>query len=359
MSKYIIISALILSILLSGCLEKTTTINGDNYSKSVIQHVLDMSDKNITKYIDSVTVYDNEEQLNEKCKSIKSTRELNETYVDDYAGCADVIYNSDSDNSDIKSSNMYILSDNKLKDYCNSEASTISYLIGTIEYRKKYSSIIDGYYVNSFATEYANNHFKDKCSSDEYLNIISNYNILKSKYDTITNNQNTAIDKYNAAIDKYNAAINSYSIKWDYYLKDAATEITKIEKIEPQEIKPQVKTISNNCQIINGFNRCTATPLAHVTYTPRTIAVYNPRICNTYSGQYCGIIPEDRYNEYTRDYEILSNAYQEYSTVYDEYSSSYDGYSNAYDEYFNSYEENSNKLNESLRNYRYPFEVKT
>src|SRR5665648_302629 len=165
--KIILLALAIFVVLLSGCLG--TTINADKYSKNVIQHTLELSGDNITKYINSITVYDDEYELNTKCKLIEATRaSFNRTPSDQYVGCVELNYISDSENADLSSADMYILSDVKLKNFCNSEGDTVAYLIGTMEYNIKYNSkTIDGYVESLYAEEYANQRIKDKCESNE------------------------------------------------------------------------------------------------------------------------------------------------------------------------------------------------
>lgn len=271
-NNYIIISTLIFTILISGCLSgKTITINADNYSKSVIQHVLDISDKNITKYIDSVTVYEDQYLLNEKCRSIKqSNRRFNETnsanFVN-YVGCIEIKYNSESENANIDSADMFILSDNLLTDYCDTEGNTVAYFIGYIDYEKKYTSVVDGYYENLYAEEYANKIIKNKCDSEDYLN-------LENKLKTIYNNYNNSIEENEKT---YKLAKDKYDLKWEHYSS----------------------------------------------------------------------IPEDRYSEYKVDYSNYQNSYQKYSETID----------NLYQEYSENHNKISEEMNETVRNYRYPFEI--
>jgi len=328
----LIIAFSVLILLFGGCVEKTITINADNYSTNVVQNVLSMSDKNITKYINSITVYENEDELNKKCKSIPpDSRIYNHTFDAEfpkqYVGCTETMYESNEINANMESVNMFILSDNKLEEYCDSEGNTLFYLMGQVEYTKTYTSKVDGYNLNLYAEEYANKYIKNKCSSDEYLNLFNNYNIIE-------NNFNLSINKFTSAKDKYNSVIRKYNNKWNYYLVNTLEEIK-----EPEE-----KTYEKCSESIsdNGFP---------MIYCPTVTTTYLPaiRTCNTYSGQYCGI-PEDRYNEYVLDFN-------EYSKVYDDYSKSYDVYSNAYNESLIEYNENSNKINETLKNYRYPFET--
>jgi len=209
--KYMMILVLILSMLLSGCItEKTITINADDYSKSVIQHILDISDKNITKYIDSITVYEDQQSLNEKCKSIKLTnRTFNETYVDNYLGCGELEYVSESENSNTNSVDMFILSDNLLIDYCETEGNTVAYLIGYIDYSRKYNSPTDAYYINLYSNEYADKIIKNKCENDEVKSILSRLQLLQDKYN---NSVELNLLEYYLIEDEYN-------LKWNKYIR--------------------------------------------------------------------------------------------------------------------------------------------
>jgi len=311
MKKILII--LVVLMLFSGCIEKTITINADTYSTNIIQNVLSMSDKNITKYINSITVYENVDEINNKCKSIPiDSRIYNRTFDAEfpkqYVGCTETMYEFNEIDANMESVNMFILSDNKLKEYCDSEGNTLFYLMGQVEYTKTYTSKVDGYNLNLYAEEYANKYIKDKCKSDEYLNLFNNYNTIENKY-------KLANDELNVSKDKYNSVVRKYNNKWDFYIT------SRLDEIESEE-----------------------------TNSVPTHMLVQPRNCNEYSGQYCGI-PEDKYNEYTLDFNEYSKAYDEYSALFD------NKYLNAYNEYLKEYTENSNKINETLKNYQYPFKI--
>ena len=308
MSKYIIISFLILSILLSGCVEKTIIINADNYSKSVIQHIVDISDKNMTKYINSITVYEDTKLLNEKCKSIKSTNIFsNKNLVDQYVGCVDIKYNSDSNDADISSTDIFILSDNNLKEYCDSEGYTIAYLIGSMEHNKKYHNYYISYtgaktedYYNK---EYANNIIKNKCDSDEAKNILNKLQSVQDKY-------NNSVKIYS---DESNLSEDEYYLKWGDYIL--------IENLPDKYIPDKYRPVCSN-----GYCK----PVIMLS-------------CE-YSQFHCGI-PQERYSEYTSDYNRYTNTTQKYSDLIN----------SSFQEYSDNYDKISEEYNETLRNYRYPF----
>lgn len=331
-SELLIILGSLILLLFSGCVEKTITINADNYSTNIVQQVLSMSDKNMTEYINSINVYESSDELNKKCKSIRSTRVVNSTPIEDYAGCLEVLFESESVNAKITSVDMFIRSDSELVEYCASEGNTIFYLIGQLEYLKTYTSEVDGYNFNLYAEEYANKYIKDKCKSDEYLNLFNNYNIIENEH-------NSSKGKLTLAENKYNSVVRKYNDKWDFYIT------TRLDEIKPSKVSDE-RTTSEKCTIGKyGIETCTTT----VKLPVPTYEAVQVRVCNTYSGQYCGV-PEDRYNEYVLDFN-------EYSKAYDEYSTAYDTYLKSYDEFSKEYDENSNKINETLRNYRYPFET--
>ncbi len=306
MKTKLIISILILFALLSGCIgEKTITINADNYSKNVIQHVLDMSDKNITKYIDSITVYDDKNLLNEKCKSIKYTnRVLNRTYIDNYVGCSEMKYASEQENEDIDSVDIYILSDNQLKEYCDTEGNTLAYFIGAIDYNKKYN-LVDAYYERLYSDEYADKIIKNKCDSGETKIILDQLNLLQDNYDS----------QKNSYYDAYNLSEDTYYLKWGRYIR--------IENLPDKynECKPRC---------INGI--C-------VICTPKPISIYDTE--REHSG-----IPQDKYYQYEQDYNKYIKDTDKYSNLIEE----------LYEEYSKNYDIISDEYNRSIENYKYPFE---
>ena len=205
--KILILTITIFIILSSGCLG--TTINADKYSKNVIQHTLELSEKDITKYINSITVYYDEDELNEKCKLIDSMNpSFNRTPIDQYVGCVELEYVSDSENADLGSADMHILSDIVSKDFCESEGNTVAYLIGTMEYNIKYNSKTNDEYVERlYAEEYANQRIKNKCESDEYKN-------LENELQAIQDNYNNSVESNEHA---YMLASDRYNSKWGRY----------------------------------------------------------------------------------------------------------------------------------------------
>lgn len=306
MNKINIFIITIFIIFSTGCLEKTIAINADNYSKSIIQHTLELSDKNITKYIDSVTVYNDENIINEKCKSIKIThKRANDTPIDQYVGCNDMKYISTSENADLDRVDMYVLSDDKLKYSCNSEGNTVAYLIGIMENNRKYSEVNDAYFENLYAEEYANQRIKDKCESEEYKK-------LENKLQTSRNNYNNSI-KENENIFK--------KIEDTYYYKYAIY-------IPIEEIPYEYRFYGNNLPI-----KCNN--------------VYGKFICDTLPEDQRHVgIPDDKYSDYQLDYNNYQKAYNNYSETND----------NLYKEYSENYDKISDEINITLINYRYPFE---
>lgn len=285
----VMIAILVAIILFNGCLaneaQKEPKIVADNYSKTLILSVLNDTDKNITKYISSINVV-NQNRVSEICKD--------EIVV----GCADIKYDGDSVGAKISNADIYV---SELKDgffilsayrgSCNTFNNTLYHEIGHVVYAynngyqlKRFTILYTDTKSNTtksntidelFAIDYGDTHSKDKCNTDIFKNLERR---LKEKED-IYNNSLIVLSKWN----KYSDVIKSEQGK----------------------------------------------------YTIR-------KVCSRYSSSddlNCGI-PENLYDEYLRDYNQHSKSVNEYNNVLMEiknYLNSTDGeYSKPAEEYSES-----------------------
>lgn len=174
-------------------MQKESKIVADDYSRALILSALNNTNKDIAKYIDSVTVT-TESTVTSICSR----------YVKESIGCT--INNYDADSGKLFNSKIYlttIVDDfgySAYKGRCASFNNTLYHEIGHVVYAYNFGG---GIYQDEeqYADNYADNYSKDKCNTDVYKELDKR---LKEKEDAY-NNSLKVLSKW----DKYSNVIKS------------------------------------------------------------------------------------------------------------------------------------------------------
>lgn len=155
MYKYLILIIVLFIILSSNAEHKVEIIGADNQTKQIISDAINNTDKNVTKYIKSITVTDINTVTN-ICNingiRIKGITERN-------FGCNDLAYSQNR----LLSSSIYIVGDrSEYNESCNNFENTLYHEIGHTDYAQKYGYTRAN--TEDYADNYANIRAKDECN---------------------------------------------------------------------------------------------------------------------------------------------------------------------------------------------------